>query len=198
MDLIALFEAQREARGPAGMERNMSELSFVWTKQKEMESKGRELLVAKQYIAAEIMLLKALDAGDDLITRHFIYNHLIELYYKLRDSRQDALDKCISWCRTDIDSLPAFLIAYIAQNGDMPHCPSIERLVIIYEKAGEIQKAIDLCKYAVEVGLEERWDLYNARYGTNRGYKARIEKLEKNLKRSSAARNPKPGEMRRE
>jgi tetratricopeptide (TPR) repeat protein len=165
------------------MEGDMSELSFVLTKQKEMESEGRELLVAKQYAAAEIMLLKALSAGDDPITRHFVYNHLIELYYKLRDERTDALEKCVIYCRVDIDSLPCFLQDYEATNDVKPHCPSIERLAIIYEKAGEIQKAIDLCRYAINLGLEEMWDSYNSRYGTNKGYKARIAKLEKKLRR---------------
>ena len=160
----------------------MSELSFVLTKQKEMESEGRELLVAKQYAAAEIMLLKALSAGDDPITRHFVYNHLIELYYKLRDERTDALEKCVIYCKVDIDSLPTFLRAWEATYGDKPRCPSIERLAIIYEKAGEIQKAIDLCRRGIELGLEESYDYCNALYGTNKGYKARIAKLEKKLR----------------
>lgn len=160
----------------------MAESNIVWTKQKDLESKGRELLAARQYAEAEVVLLKALDT-DDPITRHFVYSHFIELYYKLRDERTDALEKCIMYCRADIDSLPCFLQAYEATNGVKPHCSSIERLAIIYEKAGEIQKAIDLCRYAINLGLEEMWDSYNSRYGTNKGYKARIAKLEKKLRR---------------
>jgi len=135
----------------------MFENTFVWTKQKELESKGRELLAARQFTEAEVVLLKALDT-DDPITRHFVYNDLIELYYKLRDKRKDALEKCVIYCKADIDSLSTFLAAYGAQYGDKPHCPSIERLTIVYEKAGEVQKAIDLCGYAIELGLEEMWD----------------------------------------
>lgn len=160
----------------------MSENTFVWAKHKKLESQGRELLAAKQYTEAEVVLLKALDT-DDPITRHFVYNHLIELYYKLRDKRKDALDKCVLYCKADIDSLPRFLQAWEAQYGDKPHCPSIERLVIIHEKASEIHKSIDLCRHAIELGLEEMWDSYNSRYGTNKGYKVRIAKLEKKLRR---------------
>ena len=34
------------------------------------------------------------------------------------------------------------------------------------------------------IGLEVTWDSYNARYGTNKGFKARIQKLEKAKKKA--------------
>ena len=147
------------------------------------ESLGRELMVKRRYAEAEVMLLKALENREP-INLHFVYNHFVEIYYILRDHRPDALDKCIAYCKADIESLPHFIRAYEeAYPGGPPRCPSIERLAIIYEKAGRIQEAIDICKRGIELGLEESFDSYNARYGTNRGYKARIARLEKKLKR---------------
>jgi tetratricopeptide (TPR) repeat protein len=154
-----------------------------------MESKGRELLVEKKIDEAEKLLLKALEAEDDNPSdRHFVYNHLIRLYYKLRNEREDALERCVYFCKADIESLPEFLhdwkikcppIPNLPEEMSLPQCPSIKRLAMIYEKNKEYQKAIDLCKYAIELGLEVTWDSYNARYGTNKGFKARIQKLEK-------------------
>lgn len=172
----------------------MTKYSYEWTKQHEMQHKGYQLLEEKKFDEAEKLLLKALEADDDNpIDRHFIYNNLIKLYYKQRNERTDAIEKCIYFCKEDIERLPEFFhhwnIQYppapdLPKEASLPQCPSIDRLVIIYEKDKEYQKAIDLCKYAIELGLEVTWDLYNARCGTNKGYKARIQRLEKAQKKS--------------
>jgi len=153
------------------------------TRQKDLEMKGYEFLISKKYDMAERLLLQALDAKDDNpVDRHFVYNHLIDLYYKMRDVRKDALEKCVLFCRADIERLPTFLHQYRDVEGESaPDCPSVERLAIILEKHGELQGAIELCKRAIELGLDVRWDWYNAQYGTNKGYKARIQKLEKKM-----------------
>jgi tetratricopeptide (TPR) repeat protein len=172
----------------------MTESPFRWTKQHELQSKGWELLTEKRLVEAEKILLSALEAEDDNpVDRHFVYNKLIELYYKLRDEREDALGRCIFFCEKDIDSLPEFFrvwkiqyppIPDLSEEMSLPQCPSIERLAIIYEMKMEYQKAIDLCKYAIDLGLEATWDSYNQRYGTNKGFKARIQKLEKKRERA--------------
>jgi len=172
----------------------MTKYSYEWTKQHEMQHKGYQLLEEKKYDKAEKLLLKALEADDDNpIDRHFVYNNLIKLYYKQRNERTDALERCIHFCKEDIERLPKFLHNYkmkypassdLPEEMSYPQCPSIERLAIIYEKNKEYQKAIDLCKYAIELGLEVTWDSYNARYGTNKGFKARIQKLEKAKKKA--------------
>ena len=129
---------------------------------------------------AEKLFLKALKAKDDNpIDRHFVYNHLIDLYYKLRDERQDALDKCIHYCKEDMERLPEFLDTWRKVYGDVPECPSLERLAIIYEKDEKYQEAINICNLAIKLGLEEKWEWYNKEYGKNKGYKARISRIEK-------------------
>jgi tetratricopeptide (TPR) repeat protein len=170
----------------------MTEPVFTWTKQHELESRGHELLTAKRFAEAEKILLNALEAEDDNpIDRHFVNNHLIELYYKMRNDREDALGKCIFICKKDIECLPEFLKTWkikfpptpeLPEEMNLAQCPSIERLAIIHEKKMEYQKAIDLCNYAIELGLDFTWDSYNERYGTNKGFKARIQKIENKIK----------------
>ena len=170
----------------------MTEPVLTWTKQHELESIGHELIAGKRLAEAEKILLSALEAEDDNpVDRHFVYNHLIELYYKLRSEREDALGKCIFFCEKDIESLPEYFKNWknrfpptpeLPEEMSLPQCPSIERLAIILEKKMEYQKAIDLCKYAIELGLEVIWDSYNVRYGTNKGFKARIQKIKSKIK----------------
>jgi len=144
---------------------------------------GGHLMAGKNWDKAEKLLLSALEAEDDNpVDRHFVYNHLIDLYYRLRNDREDALEKCVYFCKEDIERLPVFFRRWNREYPfmlNLPQCPSIERLAIIYEKNNEYQKAIDLCCHAIDLGLEITWDSYNERYGTNKGFKARIRRLEK-------------------
>lgn len=146
---------------------------FKWTKQKELDHKGHEMFFNKKYGKAEKFFLKALKAKDDNpIDRHFVYNHLIELYYKLREERKDALEKCIYYCKEDINKLPEFLETWKNEYGDIVRCPSVQQLAIIYEKNEEFQKAIDLCNYAINLGLDD---------GTKSGFQGRIKRLENKM-----------------
>jgi len=141
--------------------------------QKDLWCEAYNLLSSKKYNKAEKLLLKALKAKDDnTIDRHFTYNTLIQLYYKLRNEKKDTLGKCIHYCNEDIKRLSEFLEAYKKEYGDIPQCPSIIQLAIIYEKNGEFQKAIDLCNFAVRLGLKD---------GTKQGFEGRKVKLEKKL-----------------
>ena len=106
------------------------------------------------------------------IAKHFAYNELIEMLYKQRDKRPDAIDLCIKYCLEDIESIEAFKTAYIKeydgiQNNlivsgymkakdkckvELPRIPSFDRLRIIYEKQGKFSDAIQVCNKAIEVG----------------------------------------------
>lgn len=126
---------------------------------------------------AEFMFQYALKAPDDNpIDRHFVYYHLIDLLYKQRNKRPDAIDLCIKYCLEDIQRIEAFKVAYIKQyegiqdnliaNGHMkpqdryevklPNIPSFDRLRIIYEKQGRFREAIQIASKAIEVGA---WDI---------------------------------------
>jgi len=141
--------------------------------QKDLWIEGSNKIFSKEYDEAKKLLLKALEAEDDNpIDRHFVYNGLIKLYYKLRDERTDAMEKCIYYCKEDIRQLQKFLKAYEKEYGDIPQCPSVIQLAIIYEKNGEFQKAIDLCNFAIRLRLKD---------GTKSGFHGRSTKLEKKL-----------------
>ena len=133
--------------------------------------------ISKDPSFAEMVLLKALSSQDDNpLNRHFVYNHLIDLLYKQRDKRPDAIDLCIKYCLEDIQRIEAFKVAYIKEyegiQGNLiasgyksqkdryevklPSIPSFDRLRIIYEKQGRFREAIQVCSKAIEV---EAWDI---------------------------------------
>lgn len=133
--------------------------------------------ISKDPSFAEMVLLKALLAQDDNpLNRHFVYNRLIDLYYKQREKRSDAIDLCIKYCIEDIKRIEAFKLAYIKEyediqnqlisrgqkkiedkfEVDLPGIPSFDRLRIIYEKQGKHREAIQVCSKAIEVGA---WDI---------------------------------------
>lgn len=133
--------------------------------------------ISKDPSFAEMVILKALSANDDNpLNRHFVYNSLINLYYKQREKRSDAIDLCIKYCVEDIKRIEAFKLAYIKEYEDiqnrlisrgqkkledksevnLPGIPSFDRLRIIYEKQGKFSEAIQICSKAIEVGA---WDI---------------------------------------
>ncbi len=141
--------------------------------QKELWNDGINFFLKRKYKKAEQLFLKALNAKDDTLEyRHLTYNGLIRLYYKLRDKRKDALEKCIMFCGEDIKILPKFLEQQRRIYGAVPRCPSVIQLSIIHEKNNEYQRAIDICNYAIEQGLDD---------GTKTGFQGRREKLKKKL-----------------
>ncbi len=120
---------------------------------------------------------------------------LIDLYYKLRDARKDALELCVRYCREDIEALPVFIEAYKKTQlpeDFLPEIPSVIRLAIIYEKRGEYQDAIDLCNQAIHLGLEQRYEWYNKTYGKKEGYAERIKRIQNRMNRT----NPKNSKIR--
>lgn len=162
-----------------------SRLEQQGSPQRKLWLQGSEALCNKKYEQAELFLLQALNQkGINAIIRHFVYNDLIKIYYALRDKQKDAIEKCIRICKEDISLLPNFLPLekklYPTDNFP-PECPSLERLAIIYEKQGEIQKALEVCEKAIELGIDKRHEWYNKQYGAKKGYAERKKKLEKKL-----------------
>ena len=103
---------------------------------------------------AEEVLPKALSAnGRSIENEHFMYNSLIKAYYKERNNRDDAIEKCIEYCKRDISIIDEFLSSW---NGDPPRIPSFKRLAIIYEKKGEYEKAAEICNKAIDRNLSDK------------------------------------------
>ncbi len=143
---------------------------------------GGNALRQKDYLVAEAVLLKALEVKDgNPIDRHFAYNYLIELYYKLRDDQPDAIEKCVKYCTEDIASIDAFIhasgqadcvLGISGGNVIIPRIPSFERLAIIYEDRGDLHEAIRICKQAIKLGLHD---------STKGGFEGRLARIERKL-----------------
>jgi tetratricopeptide (TPR) repeat protein len=143
--------------------------------QKKLWMKGSAKLIDKKYKKAEKILLKALKAKDNNhIDRHFTYNLLIKLYFQLRDERKDALEKCIHYCKEDIEHLAEFLEAWKEEYGDTSHLkiPAVVHLANIYEKNEKFQKAIDLYSLGLKLGLDD---------DKEEGFQSKVNRLKKKL-----------------
>ena len=143
--------------------------------------------VVNNIVLAEKIWLMDLDArGDEPITRHFIYNSLIELYYRQRETRADALESSVRYCIEDIERIGRFIAAWKQEEKriaasvghkipkdeeiEIPRIPSFQRLIIIYEKQGKIKEAIELCQHAIGLGLHDN---------TKGGFEGRLARLQR-------------------
>lgn len=123
----------------------------------------------KHYDFAEWALLSALEFEDGSATStHFIYTELIDVYYKQRDDRGDAIEKCVEYCKRDIEIAGDFVDEF----GAVPRIPSFKRLAIIYEQQGKHQEALDVCEQALKMGTTD---------GTKGGFEARKERIRKKM-----------------
>jgi len=78
---------------------------------------GNNAIYFEDYSFAQKTLIEALEDKDiDVISRHFILNSLIILFYRKRHEESNALEKCIKYCDEDIKFLNDFLNAY--KNGE--------------------------------------------------------------------------------
>ena len=140
--------------------------------------------VDTQYISdpkqKEAELLKIERNTNDVISLHFTYNQLIDLYYKQRDEWENALENCKKYCIKSIEHTPKFLSKdkrdheklYDGERAEYtpPLIPSFKRLAIIYEKEKRYGDAIEVCKKALR---------FNLRDGTKGGFEGRIQRLKK-------------------
>lgn len=161
------------------------------------------IIYEKNLNTKEKLLLKYKSmVNNDSKHLHFIYMNLIDLYYKQRNERVDAIDLCIKYCKMDIEVFPFFLkevsdenvnqlrffqssyqvgteeyIRYEKYIKETPNrkfgMPSYKRLAIIYEKQGKIQEAIDISNEAISLGITD---------DTKSGFEGRILRLKKKLK----------------
>ena len=131
-------------------------------------------------------MLRCSTRGDEPITRHFIYNSLIELYYRQRETRADALESSVRYCIEDIERIGRFIAAWKQEEKriaasvghkipkdeeiEIPRIPSFQRLIIIYEKQGKIKEAMELCQHAIGLGLHDN---------TKGGFEGRLARLQR-------------------
>lgn len=139
------------------------------TAQEYLKGVGSTAASEKDYDFAEMVLLTALEREDGSATStHFTYNELIKIYYKQRDDRQDAIEKCIEYCKKDIEIADEF----VAEFGEVPRIPSFKRLAIIYENQERYENALAICDQALEIGTTD---------GTKGGFEGRKERIYKKM-----------------
>ena len=137
--------------------------------QEYLKGVGSTAASENDYEFAEMVLLEALDRDDGSATStHFTYNELIDAYYKQRDDREDAIEKCVQYCKKDIEIADEF----VAEFGEVPRIPSFKRLAIIYERQERYADAIAVCDQALEIGTTD---------GTKGGFEGRKDRLRKKL-----------------
>jgi len=137
--------------------------------QEYLKGVGSTAASEKDLEFAEMVLLEALDREDGSVTStHFTYNELIDVYYKQRDDRDDAIEKCVQYCKKDIEIADKF----VAEFGEVPRIPSFKRLAIIYERQERYADAIAVCDQALEIGTTD---------GTKGGFEGRKDRLRKKL-----------------
>jgi tetratricopeptide (TPR) repeat protein len=137
--------------------------------QEYLKGVGSTAASEKDYGFAEMVLLEALEREDGSATStHFTYNELIDVYYKQRDDRKDAIEKCIQYCKKDIEIADEFVVEF----GEVPRIPSFKRLAIIYERQEQYADAIAVCDQALEIGTTD---------GTKGGFEGRKDRLRKKL-----------------
>jgi len=144
----------------------------------ELIGKAGYCISAKKYELATTLLKLAESKVDNAIDLHYCYSEWINLTYKQREN-PELLNLCIEYCKKDIAIFPRFQTEYLkkfpsscTEAGLDIRILAFERLAIIYEKQGDIEKATKVCELAL---------FYNLNDSTKGGFEGRLEKLRKKL-----------------
>lgn len=109
---------------------------------------------------AHRILDKAVELSRDapVLDVHFLYQQIIETYYKDRD-KPGCMDKAVEACRQQIALAPSAAKAFKAEYGNLP-LPShkgYEQLAIVMEKQGHFREALVLSQQAESQGWAGTW-----------------------------------------
>lgn len=111
-----------------------------------------------------LQYLSTLQDEKSYIKQHYLYMWIGDLYYKLRNE-PNMLEKAIAMYEQDIELLPFFA----RQPRPMAY-PSLKRLISVYEKQGDLNRAL----YLAEMGVKYRIPLAYE-------YEEKVEKLKKKI-----------------
>lgn len=116
-----------------------------------------------------LQYLATLQDEESYIKQHWLYMWIGDAYYKYRNNPETpfALSKAIENYQKDIILMP-----YFARQPRPTVYPSLKRLIAIYEKIGDLEKAISFA----EMGVFHRIPLQYE-------YEEKVEKLKKKLKK---------------
>ena len=148
-------------------------ISSTETPLQYLSSNVRFAMQEKNFAFADKLIQYCEKCGGSPVEMHFFYLAAHQCYYKQRDIRADAIDRCKEYCRKDIALFPSYSGDLLKEFDKLPQCPAFQQLSIIYDKEGNYQAAINVCKLALSYGLDD---------GTKGGFEGRLQKLEKKLK----------------
>lgn len=143
------------------------------TKLKYLTDMVRYASSEKQYALADKIIDAGINLADDtasMVDTHFFLQEAAEYYYKQKDFRPDAIELTKKFCLKDIQLFPRYSTALQQEIGFIPFIKTFQRLVILYEKSGQYNDAINICNLALEYELSD---------STKGGYKARLHRLQK-------------------
>ena len=142
----------------------------------------------------EDYFLKNLDNSEDPIDKHYWLSELSYLHYRHRE-HQGSIEKCIEYCLRDIELFEDCMTRYELGGFDslisefrqtLGHNPTpdpkthilmysfilvIKRVLVIYEKLGQYDMAIDLCNKAIKMEMKD--------ISTKHGFEGRITYLQR-------------------
>lgn len=124
-----------------------------------------KLIGQKHYNLAEKLLETGAAKEKESVKKHLLLTELLDLYYKQRAEKEDAIEKCMHTCKKDME-----LAVKVSQM--KKDIPSFKRLAIILENEEKYTEAIHVSEAALTLGLTD---------GTKGGYEGRIAKLKNKL-----------------
>lgn len=134
----------------------------TWFKKPEYYIIGKKMLIESEKYIEEI---------NDILDLHFYYLTCIEVFYRNRNEDENALNLAIKACKKQIEINKKVKSAFLKDypENDLPHHTGYKQLAIIYEKQGDIDKALEITKESLANG----WNIEDCN--------SRIMRLEKKL-----------------
>lgn len=132
-----------------------SEINFLTVLQSWFTNSCDEIISEKILLRAESLVSNE----NPILDIHFLYNSLIEHYYKKRDVDPIYLDLAKVYCQKQIDISQGVKDKFQSEQwyGKLPRHLGFERLAIILEKEKKYLESIELCKVADYIGWNSDW-----------------------------------------
>jgi hypothetical protein len=117
-------------------------------------------------------MINALELNTHPIDRHYLLLELVRITYKGRKTDPKKMELCESIAWKHIEEFPKLAgpLKSDDENGSLPHVPTFQLLATLLTEKGEYDKAIEVCKKAIEFGLDDL---------TKKGYEGRIHRITK-------------------
>ena len=119
---------------------------------------GEDIDIARRIMSKSVEMDEA--TSGSALDQHFVYYNMIRVYYRDRDSSEDALPLAIDACEKQIALAPHAAREWRSgYPGDsLPLHPGFRQLSIIREKEGNFEEAIRLCEEALQQGWAGDWE----------------------------------------